>query len=318
MKKNNNHISMIFISLIIFTSSIIYINIYSYYTNEVAKKVFLNLYNNSLDPIFVNQLIKNDKIIKRIREEEELGEIDINDDILIRKKDSLDYFRLLKLYSIGVDVEELNIALYYLGYGAEKDSRIYSPKTKRAVKKFQKYHGISIDGLAGKNTIKNINKIIKEKKIKIPDCEPELKKALSKKYWIVINKDTNILRLYKFKTLIKKYPVATGKELSDTPEGKFKIIRKTKDPYWGGGRDGEPIEGGDPRNPLGTRWLGLDYGDGRWYGIHGTTNPKSIGKYVSNGCVRMFNEDVEEVFRIVPGNTIVLIDRDKDLNKSIY
>lgn len=62
----------------------------------------------------------------------------------------------------------------------------------------------------------------------------------------------------------------------------------------------------NPGGPFGTRWLGLSapYGD---YGIHGTNNPSSIGKSVSNGCIRMFNNDVIELSNLVPIGTSVTI-----------
>ncbi|HZG73251.1 MAG TPA: L,D-transpeptidase, partial [Chondromyces sp.] len=59
----------------------------------------------------------------------------------------------------------------------------------------------------------------------------------------------------------------------------------------------------------GTRWVGFDAKgtDGRIYGIHGTNNPSSIGKYISNGCIRMRNSAVELLYEKVPINTKVLI-----------
>ncbi|MDO6851927.1 L,D-transpeptidase [Priestia megaterium] len=68
------------------------------------------------------------------------------------------------------------------------------------------------------------------------------------------------------------------------------MLNKIKNrPYYTG-----HIPGGDPRNPLGKRWLGLNangtYGD--TYGIHGNNNESSIGKYVSQGCMRMHNSSV--------------------------
>ena len=49
-------------------------------------------------------------------------------------------------------------------------------------------------------------------------------------------------------------------------------------------------------NPLGTRWIGLSR---KGYGIHGTNNPRSIGRRASHGCIRMRNRDVEELFEMV-------------------
>lgn len=63
---------------------------------------------------------------------------------------------------------------------------------------------------------------------------------------------------------------------------------------------------GDPKNILGSRWMGISHPG---YGIHGTTEPGSIGKNVTAGCVRLKNEDVEELYSIVPeGTEVVIVD----------
>ena len=64
---------------------------------------------------------------------------------------------------------------------------------------------------------------------------------------------------------------------------------------------------------LGTRWMALKGTESktfmyRGYGIHGTIERDSIGTQASNGCVRMLNEQVEELFDIVPSGTPVLIE----------
>lgn len=125
---------------------------------------------------------------------------------------------------------------------------------------------------------------------------------------IVINKTTNQLKLYQHGTLRKVYPVATGKTESQTPEGTFQLITKFIKPGW------KNIPGGVPENPLGERWLGLKVkGDqGRTYGIHGTNRPASVGTYVSNGCVRMYNRDVRELYRLVPEGTRVTIHKEQE------
>ena len=61
---------------------------------------------------------------------------------------------------------------------------------------------------------------------------------------------------------------------------------------------------GSPDNELGSRWLGFDKPG---YGIHGTVEPQSIGKSVSRGCIRMLNQDVEEVYSMVPSGTQVTV-----------
>lgn len=111
---------------------------------------------------------------------------------------------------------------------------------------------------------------------------------------IIINKSTNQLGYFNNGELVRVFDVATGRSDSLTPEGSFTIVNKIKNrPYY---KDGIP--GGDPRNPLGDRWLGLDARGtyGTTYAIHGNNNPSSIGKYVSAGCVRMHNDDVHWLF----------------------
>lgn len=127
--------------------------------------------------------------------------------------------------------------------------------------------------------------------------------AASPDYKIEINKSTNKLYLYKNGTVVKVYPVATGRSKSLTPEGTFPIVVKISKPGWRG------VPGGHPDNPLGERWNGLSvHGDnGRTYGIHGTNNPGSIGSHASSGCVRMYNRDVIELYNTIYEGTPVWI-----------
>lgn len=110
--------------------------------------------------------------------------------------------------------------------------------------------------------------------------------------------------------LVKMYKVGIGRQ-DRTPAGAFVVDLKDFEPDWW--RPGEVIKYGDPRNVLGSRWLGLSPIDGtdpslRGYGIHGTTEPESIGTAASQGCVRMVNEQVDELFDIVPVGTRVVIE----------
>ncbi|KOR24806.1 L,D-transpeptidase [Clostridium sp. L74] len=109
-------------------------------------------------------------------------------------------------------------------------------------------------------------------------------------YRIVINRQAHTLTLFRNNNVYKTYKVAVGKPSTPTSKGTFKIVNRAV----------------NPGGPFGTRWLGLSapYGD---YGIHGTNNPSSIGKSVSNGCIRMFNNDVIELSNLVPIGTSVTI-----------
>lgn len=122
---------------------------------------------------------------------------------------------------------------------------------------------------------------------------------------IIINKSNNNLIFYENDKAVELFKVATGRSQSLTPEGEFKIINMVKNrPYYK-----EGIPGGDPSNPLGDRWFGLDANGtyGNTYGIHGNNSPYSIGTYASAGCVRMYNEQVRWLFDKVEMNTPVLI-----------
>jgi lipoprotein-anchoring transpeptidase ErfK/SrfK len=109
-------------------------------------------------------------------------------------------------------------------------------------------------------------------------------------YSIHINTNDHTLTLLKNGMIYKVYPVATGKASTPTPKGHFRIKNKAM----------------NPGGPFGARWLGLTAPGGS-YGIHGTNNPSSIGKNISNGCIRLFNKDVIELSSLVPINTEVII-----------
>ena len=82
------------------------------------------------------------------------------------------------------------------------------------------------------------------------------------------------------------------------------MIRRNPKKY---GRFAKGVPGG-PNNPLGSRALYL-YRDGgdTLYRIHGTTEPSSIGRSVSNGCIRMINEHVEDLYERVPVGARVVV-----------
>ena len=125
------------------------------------------------------------------------------------------------------------------------------------------------------------------------------------KHMLIINTKKNTLNYYVNYTLVREFRCATGKASTPTPQRKTTIVNKIKNrPYYKTG-----IPGGDPRNPLGKRWMGLniDGTQGSTYGIHGNNNEKSIGKNVSHGCIRMHNSEVEWLFDQVPLGTVVLI-----------
>jgi hypothetical protein len=110
------------------------------------------------------------------------------------------------------------------------------------------------------------------------------------------------LYLYQGIELYRDYPIAVGKRDSPSPTGSFTIVNKILHPTWypPGGKQ-PPIPPG-PNNPLGKYWLGLNIPG---YGIHGNSSPWSIGLPVSLGCFRMNNEDIAQLFGMIPIGTPV-------------
>lgn len=118
---------------------------------------------------------------------------------------------------------------------------------------------------------------------------------------IFIDKSQNLLTLKDGNEVLKVYNVSTGKGNS-TPVGEYKIVSRLVDPVWF--NKGIVVPPESPQNVLGSRWLGFDLSG---YGIHGTIDPETIGRQVTAGCVRMRNEDVEELYKIIPYGTKVVI-----------
>lgn len=189
----------------------------------------------------------------------------------------------------------------------------FDSKLKELVRQYQTEKGLKPDGIIGPLTFKAINDDMLLNSMTIKYRELSLPQDIPKGKWILINKTSNTLYHYDNINLIAKYPIASGKTPNHTPEGKFYIVKKFINPYWGGAGRYDPVPGGAPNNPLGKRWLGLSIGGGGSYGIHGNSDPNSIGKYVSLGCIRMFNHHIEELFDIVEYNTPVWIISDSSV-----
>lgn len=118
---------------------------------------------------------------------------------------------------------------------------------------------------------------------------------------VLVDKSDNKLYLSEDGKLLKTYIVSTGANNS-TPVGVFKATDKLEDPTWY--KTGAVIPPGNKDNQLGTRWIGIT---AKGYGIHGTTEPEKLGQSVSAGCVRMKNEDVEDLYSLIPSGTEITI-----------
>lgn len=107
-------------------------------------------------------------------------------------------------------------------------------------------------------------------------------------YRIIVDLSDRRLYLLDGDKVVRQFPVAIGKMLTQTPVGEYTIVNK------------QPNPGG----PFGAFWMGLSRPH---YGIHGTNNPASIGHAVSQGCIRMYNADVLELAKLVSIGTRVTI-----------
>jgi lipoprotein-anchoring transpeptidase ErfK/SrfK len=106
--------------------------------------------------------------------------------------------------------------------------------------------------------------------------------------------------------IARVYPVGMGAPDRPTPTGLWRSQAGTKqeNPAWPDQETGKYYKPDDPDNPLGERWIGLEglEGDalGRdGFGIHGTIKPEEIGHAASRGCIRLLNENVEELYDMV-------------------
>ena len=120
---------------------------------------------------------------------------------------------------------------------------------------------------------------------------------------IYINSASRLMLFYDDDTKLAVYHLGLGKVSTPTPTGYFKITSKEINPPWIDPDDPEYEVPSGPDNPLGYRWMQFSGN----YGIHGTNRPESIGGYVSNGCIRMNERDVEELFDAVEVGTPIEI-----------
>jgi L,D-transpeptidase ErfK/SrfK len=128
------------------------------------------------------------------------------------------------------------------------------------------------------------------------------------------------MRIYYFppvkhgeRVVVLTHPIGIGKVGWKTPEGVTKIVRRQKDPTWRvpvsvlkehheNGEDLDPVIGPGPDNPLGKYAFYLQWPS---YLIHGTNKPAGVGLRSSHGCIRLYPEDIEQFFNMIPLGTQV-------------
>jgi L,D-transpeptidase-like protein/putative peptidoglycan binding protein len=192
---------------------------------------------------------------------------------------------VLGLGARGEDVRLLHQRLADAGFLAnDAISDMFDKTTEMALEKLQEAEGFEVTGMAEGKTLA----------------------ALGPR--IFINLSNFSLVLDRPGKDQKRWMIASGSYDHPTPTGEYVIYEKVIDPTWlppksDWAKDAKPIPPG-PSNPLGTRWLGFDWGG---VGIHGTNAPWSIGSASSHGCMRMVTGQVEELFELVEVGTPVVV-----------
>jgi lipoprotein-anchoring transpeptidase ErfK/SrfK len=139
---------------------------------------------------------------------------------------------------------------------------------------------------------------------------------------IVVHVDRNRLELYDGFDVEQTWDVATAKPGYTTPVGVWNIWDKRENPTWynpaldSWGAGLPAVVPGGPGNPMGTRAIYIDAPG--LIRIHGTTDPSSIGRYASHGCIRMRNEEVEDLFERIPEGAHVVIVGYRPANASYW
>ncbi len=188
-------------------------------------------------------------------------------------------------------IEGLNIRIIFSPIMTTK-SKIYEIKPGDTLIKIASQFSTTVELLMKSNNLSS-DRIVPNKKIKIN----------TETFSVFVDKSQNILLLKSGEDVVKTYIVSTGANNS-SPVGNFKIVNKIVSPTWF--KAGAVVAPGSPENVLGTRWMGID---AKGYGLHGTVEPQQLGKQVTEGCVRLANSDVEELYDILPvGTEVVIVD----------
>lgn len=188
---------------------------------------------------------------------------------------------------------EANTKILFSDYPFPSKKINYHVQANDGLRKIAMKHNTSVEAVQRSNNMK------------LTDFNVRLGKTYNiyvGKWEIVISKSRRKLYLFDGKKLFKAYSIGIGKQ-DRTPTGSFKTGGKRRNPDWYSPKGKVPF--GNPDNVLGTRWIRLNP-NGKTsrqvsgLGIHGTWAPESIGKAESNGCLRLLNKDVEELFAIIP------------------
>ncbi len=156
----------------------------------------------------------------------------------------------------------------------------------------------------------------------LPDPAATTAEPASPPLQLILDRRQRLLKVMEGDRERRRFRVGVGMPGWETPVGSFSVIEKTAYPVWEHPAKGVRIPPG-PANPLGSRWIGFhrDCKGRRGFngqehlevkgcvssGFHGTPHRDSVGAAVSHGCVRLFDEDVRELFEMVQLGTPVKV-----------
>ncbi len=197
---------------------------------------------------------------------------------------------------------EANTKLYLSGSPAmENGLTTYTIQPGDTLFKIALRHGLQLETLCALNRFESPKKLIYPgDKVKVPS--PHLP------WRILVTKRYHLLELFRGDRRFAVYEIGIGRS-NRTPTGNFVIYEKIENPDYIT-PDRRIIPAGQPGNQLGSRWMRLSGATSdapQGYGIHGTPNEATVGKSLSNGCLRMHNQDLEYLFLITPTGTPVTI-----------
>ncbi len=199
--------------------------------------------------------------------------------------------------SVG-EVEEqlsaLNLSVLFSRHVEEGDE-LYSIQAGDTLGGLGRRHRISARLIQRVNNISSPQNLRIGHRIKIPH----------RNFRIEVYKDEFALYVFDGDEFFAKYRCRLGREDYMTPVGAFTVEARSIDPTWNDPITGRTVPAGDPENALGSRWMG--FREVPSIGIHGTIDPSSIGTAASNGCIGLINEEVEELYDLIPRGTEVRI-----------
>ncbi len=215
---------------------------------------------------------------------------------------------LTQAVELGLDEAEEKDAFTRVNQAA--DEWLFSPRLLEGDSYCRSYQVVAGDRLAaiGNQFSVPYEFIMKINKISNPAGLSVGKnlKVVQGPFHLKVNRKKYYMLVYLGDVLARVYPVGLGAPDRITPTGLWvaQAGKKQVNPAWPDQETGKYYKPDDPENPLGERWIGLEGFDGdaqgrSGFGIHGTIKPEEIGKSASRGCIRLRNEDVEELFDMV-------------------